>query len=122
MERDEFACVICYDNESTLNVHHCYYGKKRDPWDYDNDHLMTLCEECHKDVEAKREEILKELTWEVPIYSIHAIATWADSLFLANISAAFSGLSTPESLRSRSRRIRAAIQELDKIAEQFENQ
>lgn len=46
-ERDEWACQICFDNEATLNVHHKYYIWKADPWDYPNDALITLCEECH---------------------------------------------------------------------------
>ena len=122
MQRDEFVCKICYDGESTLNVHHCYYGKKRDPWDYDDDHLMTLCEECHKDVEAKREEILKELTWEVPILSIHALATQADHWLLANFASAFRGSTTRDGFIHRAQAIRKAIEQLEQIAEQFENQ
>ena len=31
-----------------LNVHHTYYIKGRKPWEYGNDTLVTLCENCHK--------------------------------------------------------------------------
>jgi hypothetical protein len=47
MQRDEFRCVQCKDAESTLNVHHVYYRRGRDPWDYPNYLLVTLCEDCH---------------------------------------------------------------------------
>lgn len=31
-----------------LNVHHKYYIKRKFPWDYEDDALITLCESCHK--------------------------------------------------------------------------
>ncbi len=31
-----------------LNIHHTYYLKGCKPWEYDNDSLVTLCEDCHK--------------------------------------------------------------------------
>ena len=42
-----------------LNVHHTYYIEGRKPWEYDNETLVTLCEDCHK----KRHE-----TSDVPLY------------------------------------------------------
>ena len=48
MERDGFACQSCGDNESTLNVHHCRYVTGKNPWEYDNLSLTTLCEPCHE--------------------------------------------------------------------------
>ncbi len=47
MQRDEFTCQKCMDSESTMNVHHCFYETNAQPWDYPNDSLITLCEECH---------------------------------------------------------------------------
>lgn len=52
MERDSFTCQSCYDNESTLNVHHTYYEYGNDPWDYPEGSLITLCERCHE-IETK---------------------------------------------------------------------
>lgn len=48
MERDEFRCVICGDDASTLNVHHRWYEGGREPWDYPVESLVTLCESCHE--------------------------------------------------------------------------
>lgn len=31
-----------------LNIHHTYYIEGRKPWEYDNEALVTLCEDCHK--------------------------------------------------------------------------
>jgi len=47
MQRDEFRCLHCGNEKATLNVHHCFYVAGRDPWEYDNECLQTLCEECH---------------------------------------------------------------------------
>ena len=49
MQRDEFTCQKCYDNESTLNVHHKFYFPDKEPWNYPNEVLTTLCEECHQE-------------------------------------------------------------------------
>lgn len=46
MERDNFTCQICGNKDATLNVHHLYYNDE--PWDAEDDCLITLCEECHE--------------------------------------------------------------------------
>lgn len=48
MERDNFACTNCGDDSATLNVHHSFYKRGRAPWDYHDQWLVTLCEDCHK--------------------------------------------------------------------------
>lgn len=48
MERDRFKCRLCGDESSTLNVHHLKYRKGRDPWDYNENYLVTTCETCHE--------------------------------------------------------------------------
>jgi len=47
-ERDDWTCIICGDDKSTLNVHHTYYDYKLNPWEYKNIQLKTLCRRCHK--------------------------------------------------------------------------
>lgn len=52
LQRDNFKCRLCDDDNSTLHIHHLkYIGFKSDPWDIDNDFLITYCEDCHKLVE-----------------------------------------------------------------------
>lgn len=53
MKRDGFTCHRCRDKEKTLNVHHLMYDKGKDPWDYDDCALITLCEDCHKECEDR---------------------------------------------------------------------
>ena len=50
MQRDEFACRACGNKENTLNVHHLEYSGN--PWDAENDSLVTLCQNCHADAET----------------------------------------------------------------------
>ena len=47
LQRDGFKCRYCKDETSTLHVHHLHYVKGRNPWDYDNASLVTLCHVCH---------------------------------------------------------------------------
>ncbi len=60
-ERDEWTCQICYDTETTLAVHHKYYLKDLDPWEYSLEALVTLCEPCHNDEYEGRPESEKAL-------------------------------------------------------------
>lgn len=52
MQRDGFSCTLCGDSTSTLHVHHRYYERGRDPWEYPLDSLRTLCERCHEGISA----------------------------------------------------------------------
>lgn len=47
LERDNWQCQICSDEESNLQVHHRAYDKGIEPWDHLDDALVTLCEGCH---------------------------------------------------------------------------
>jgi len=49
-ERDLWICSICLDNKQTLNVHHLKYTDGN-PWEIENDFLVTLCEDCHMVIE-----------------------------------------------------------------------
>lgn len=63
MGRDKFSCRLCGDDKSTLNVHHLYYERGADPWDYHEQSLVTLCEACHEEMHISRfgESILEAL-------------------------------------------------------------
>lgn len=51
MKRDDAICRRCGNGDKTLNVHHYYYKPKCDPWDYPDDALVTVCEDCHRETE-----------------------------------------------------------------------
>lgn len=48
LQRDMWECVICRSKKETLHVHHLIYIDGRDPWEYADEDLTTLCEKCHK--------------------------------------------------------------------------
>lgn len=62
LERDGFICQQCFDEESTLNVHHIKYLGK--PWEIEDRYLITLCQDCHKGVSECTTQI-KELIIEL---------------------------------------------------------
>lgn len=47
-ERDNWQCQGCKTTKDTLTVHHKFYKHGNDPWDYELDALITLCESCHE--------------------------------------------------------------------------
>ena len=50
LQRDNFTCQICprTKTKSTLQVHHKKYIKGKNPWEYENEDLITVCEQCHE--------------------------------------------------------------------------
>lgn len=50
LTRDNFTCQnrICSDTKNTLHVHHITEDYDIEPWEHEDDDLITLCEECHK--------------------------------------------------------------------------
>jgi 5-methylcytosine-specific restriction endonuclease McrA len=50
MQRDRFTCQLCgsVDPAKQLHVHHLYYTRGVEPWEYPDDALISLCESCHK--------------------------------------------------------------------------
>ncbi len=51
-QRDQFRCMECFSDEKTLQVHHKAY-KGKEPWDTQNEFLITYCEKCHQNEEEK---------------------------------------------------------------------
>lgn len=47
MQRDEFICRECGSDNSELNVHHRFYDKELKIWEYNNEDLITYCNDCH---------------------------------------------------------------------------
>lgn len=45
--RDFYICQKCGHKAKDNHVHHVVYIVGREPWDYDDEYLITLCERCH---------------------------------------------------------------------------
>jgi len=50
LQRDTYQCQVCLNKNVVLQVHHTYYKKNKNPWEYPNYSLITLCEFCHERV------------------------------------------------------------------------
>lgn len=61
LNRAEFACENCGARDKTLHVHHTYYERGLNPWEYSDVSLVCLCEECHKKAEALLKELHRQL-------------------------------------------------------------
>ena len=48
LARDSWKCQMCGCENEMLSVHHRHYLVGRDPWDYPDELLVTLCDTCHK--------------------------------------------------------------------------
>ena len=54
LKRDKFRCRFCGNETETLHVHHLeYVDYYKEPWDYSNALLMTLCKTCHQNYNAE---------------------------------------------------------------------
>lgn len=53
LERDGWRCQGCCASDSTLHVHHIAYKPDCEPWEIDDDLLLTLCADCHETESAE---------------------------------------------------------------------
>lgn len=63
--RDGWICQRCYEDcrktGKTVHVHHGYYRRNADPWEYPEDTLFTLCEDCHETVGDAKHDVHLEV-------------------------------------------------------------
>lgn len=57
LQRDDFTCQNCLATDKTLHIHHGYYRRGLEPWEYDGTTLWTLCEDCHEETAASLADI-----------------------------------------------------------------
>lgn len=60
LSRDNNICQLC-GSPNNLHVHHKYYVLDKEPWEYPDDVLITLCDLCHRVQHHKEpEDLLKQ--------------------------------------------------------------
>ena len=62
LEASDWACDCCGDQGSELQVHHRWYLKDHEPWDYELHQLETLCDRCHETVTVYQNFLRKLLS------------------------------------------------------------
>lgn len=61
MKLANFHCQQCDAEDKTLNVHHSFYEKGLYPWQYPEESLYCLCEDCHKKAQDIKTLINRQL-------------------------------------------------------------
>jgi len=54
LRRDGYKCTVC-GSKKELSVHHTYYKTGKRPWQYPNQSLLTLCQDCHHKFHTEHE-------------------------------------------------------------------
>jgi len=65
MSRDNFQCALCNTADTTLSVHHFYYISNRNPWDYPDLSMHTVCKDCHSQLHDNQSDLNSQCSWEV---------------------------------------------------------
>lgn len=68
LNRDNFTCQICGCKEKTLHVHHTIYIPKRKIWEYKDNQLITLCEDCHNKEHYEYAELVNQIITNMRYY------------------------------------------------------
>ena len=76
LDRDEFKCRICGDKKNTLHVHHLIYFNGHDPWDYEDNFLITLCANCHNSITVGEINLKDVIVEHVLINGIDDALRW----------------------------------------------
>lgn len=84
LESDDYTCTWCGTDENgglNLQVHHGFYSREfKNPWEYPDESLFTLCEKCHPQAESVRDQI-KEALGHLPPQFHHHIFYAIQGLF-----------------------------------------
>lgn len=59
LRRERPYCELCRkpDTDVTTQVHHGFYNRDLKPWEYPEESLWVLCEECHAAMDKVRREM-----------------------------------------------------------------
>lgn len=65
LNRDNFTCQICGCTEKTLHVHHTIYIPEKQIWEYEDNQLITLCEDCHSKEHDESLHLVDDLIFDL---------------------------------------------------------
>lgn len=81
----DFKCTACGSDDETLHVHHKYYKKNVQVWEYTDNELIVLCANCHS-LEHERQDIVNNIVRSIPFSSRNQFTA-----LMAGISYMYSG-------------------------------
>jgi len=94
LQRDGWTCQRCNAKDKTLHVHHYHYVRGKEPWEYENNSLVTLCERCHEieaselaSIEHYLLEVLRKQGWlTLEIYGLaFGLDKFSDGILPTNL-------------------------------------
>lgn len=108
-------CEICGGNDSILDIHHRFYIRGREPWEYDNDVFQILCRNCHNRVHRGNNGLPEEYGEIVKIIEqnknkvtpieleqlLMVMFNHTDNIFLSRLSLIFTNGEHVDELKSR---------------------
>lgn len=115
MNRDQFTCQICFDDKKTLNVHHLYYRRGCEPWDYDASELITLCHECHEFETENRSAAEEQLLEALKVRGVFSVS-------IEELAQSIAGMKMPESAGETFHYLADLIDSPDRLAEVIRQQ
>ena len=75
-QRDGWTCRACrkdcYELAAQLHAHHLYYKRDRLLWEYDDEALVTLCDDCHKKIHEDLPKLSGIIAFEIIAGNIDA--------------------------------------------------
>lgn len=71
IQKDNHECRFCQLQNKSNHVHHGYYEKGLEPWEYEDESLWTLCERHHKQIHEWLQELQRVIGHYPPEYIPH---------------------------------------------------
>ena len=74
LDAADWRCTWCGRGEqdkTNLQIHHGYYTRDAEPWEYPPEALHVLCEHCHEQGESLKAQVLEEVGKVPPQYHQH---------------------------------------------------
>jgi len=71
LQRDGWKCKWCGEEKQTLHIHHLKYQRNKEPWEYEDKFLITLCENCHEIDSIYRKEAEQNILEALALSDFH---------------------------------------------------
>jgi len=72
LDAAEWRCTWCGREDKNIQIHHGFYGRDLEPWEYPPESLHVVCEDCHLQAESIKAEVLEAFGHVPPQFQHHA--------------------------------------------------